>query len=36
VPDIMTPLRSIAKSLEKTSGREQEVADSVTEPRDHA
>lgn len=36
VPDFMTPLRSIARSLEKTSGREDEIADSVTEPRDHA
>lgn len=36
VPDVMGPLRSIARSLEKTSGREDEVAQTVTEPRDHA
>jgi hypothetical protein len=36
VPDVMTPLRSIARSLEKATGREDEVADAVTEPRDHA
>ncbi|MGS4946684.1 hypothetical protein ACVDG3_14480 [Meridianimarinicoccus sp. RP-17] len=35
VPDVMTPLRSIARSLEKATGREEEIADSVTEPRDH-
>jgi len=36
VPDVLTPLRSIARSLEKATGREDEIADAVTEPRDHA
>ncbi len=36
LPDVMTPLRSIAASLEKATGREADLADSVTEKRDHA
>lgn len=41
VPDVMSPLRSIARSLEKATGREDEIAEDAraraeTGARDHA